>query len=326
MRNITNLMLTILAVLSLGGQAACMPVLGDLSSDSTAGAGSELLMLGLAAGGGSAAMYTVSGSLSDDFGQALANFDVECTSGAYSTTVRTDANGNFSVELLEGPSQCQAPGGRFLTLTIFADGSVLAGNSFGMAFDDGPAGPRLAVIPGDLRARGRDGFVQLLWTRTVGATSYTLYWNTVGGVTTADAQITGLTAPSYNHTGRTNGVTYYYRLAADNAAGTSEPGREVQAIANPGAPPTPEHFEARGIDGGVELSWEAVPRATEYLVFWLDTPGVEWTSPSVRLGPVTGYTHTGLVNGTPYYYRLVAIGTYGNSGLSAIVPATVGGD
>lgn len=45
------------------------------------------------------------------------------------------------------------------------------------------------------------------------ATTYTIYWKTSAGVTTADNQITGVTSP-YSHTSLSNGTTYYYVYTA----------------------------------------------------------------------------------------------------------------
>ncbi|MCR9144761.1 MAG: fibronectin type III domain-containing protein [bacterium] len=306
------------------GQAACIPVFDELSDDERDGIGSELLLFGLA-GDGLIATHTVSGSLTDGFGQPLADAELQCTSNGNSTgTIRTDANGNLTIQLMVGSAQCQGAGG-VVMLTVFANGSVSIYAASGITFVPLNPGPVIAVVPSDLRARGRDERVELRWSPTLGATGYTVYWNTVGNVTTADSQITGLTGPAFDHTGRTNGVTYYYRMAAVNAVGTSEPGNEASAVANPGAPPTPEHLQAQAMDGAVKLTWEAAPRATSYVLFWAERPGVYASSWHVRLsGPGTSYTHTGRVNGSTYYYRLMSIGTYGNSGFSNETSATAG--
>ncbi|MBI3775703.1 MAG: leucine-rich repeat domain-containing protein [Gammaproteobacteria bacterium] len=52
------------------------------------------------------------------------------------------------------------------------------------------------------------------------ALRYTLYWNTSGNVTTADAQISNVAMP-YTHTGLTNGNRYFYRIVAQNQHGES---------------------------------------------------------------------------------------------------------
>lgn len=72
--------------------------------------------------------------------------------------------------------------------------------------------------------------VSLTWDSKTDATSYNIYWNETGSVTTSDSVITGITDTSYTHTGLTGDATYYYAISASNAAGESELSEEVSAI------------------------------------------------------------------------------------------------
>jgi hypothetical protein len=67
------------------------------------------------------------------------------------------------------------------------------------------------------------------------ATSYNLYWGTAPGITTGSTKIAGVSSP-YDHTGRTNGVPYYYRVAGANGGGEGPLSNE--ASATPAAPVT----------------------------------------------------------------------------------------
>lgn len=64
-------------------------------------------------------------------------------------------------------------------------------------------------------------------------------------------------------------------------------------------------------NGENALSWSASPGATAYNVFFSTSPGVTTGSTEIGLGDVTSFTHTGLVNGTEYYYRIQAVGSGG---------------
>jgi fibronectin type 3 domain-containing protein len=62
----------------------------------------------------------------------------------------------------------------------------------------------------------------LAWDPVAGATSYNLYWSTVPGVTTASGtKISGISSPSYVHTGLAAGTTYYYVVTASDSASES---------------------------------------------------------------------------------------------------------
>jgi fibronectin type 3 domain-containing protein len=62
----------------------------------------------------------------------------------------------------------------------------------------------------------------LAWDPVAGAISYNLYWSTVPGVTTVSGtKISGISSPSYVHTGLAAGTTYYYVVTAVNSASES---------------------------------------------------------------------------------------------------------
>jgi len=64
--------------------------------------------------------------------------------------------------------------------------------------------------------------LSLAWDPVAGATSYKLYWSTVPGVTTASGtKISGITTPSYVHTGLAAGTTYYYVVTAADSSSES---------------------------------------------------------------------------------------------------------
>lgn len=82
--------------------------------------------------------------------------------------------------------------------------------------------------PQNVQAAAGDSQVSVSWSPVSGATSYNIYWNTNGNVTTADNAIPNVTPP-YPHMGRTNGQTYYYIVTAVNSVGEGDPSGEVTA-------------------------------------------------------------------------------------------------
>jgi hypothetical protein len=96
--------------------------------------------------------------------------------------------------------------------------------------DETSATPRQSkpATPSGLSAVTSSGQVALAWQASARATAYKLYWNTTGGVTSADQRVE-VPKLSYTHTGLTNGTTYRYRVSAINDAGESELSGEISA-------------------------------------------------------------------------------------------------
>jgi hypothetical protein len=85
---------------------------------------------------------------------------------------------------------------------------------------DGGATSVIPAAPAALLAAPGDGAVPLRWQQSFGATSYTVMRSTHSGgpYSTIALDVTG---GSYTDNSVANGTTYYYTVAADNAAGTS---------------------------------------------------------------------------------------------------------
>jgi len=88
--------------------------------------------------------------------------------------------------------------------------------------------------PAFLTATAGNGAVELRWMRSLGATSYNIYRGTGAGGEGTTPVASGVTGTSYSDKGLTNGTTYYYKVAAVNAAGAGTMSREVEATPEPG--------------------------------------------------------------------------------------------
>src|SRR5439155_807056 len=116
------------------------------------------------------------------------------------------------------------------------------------------------------------------WSAATGAASYNLYRSTTSGGEGIGRALSRKGAKSYTNTGLTNGITYYFRVAAVNASGTS--GQSNQASATPTAPPpaprsTPTNLTAGPSNGRVTLSWSAATGAASYNLYRSTTSGGE---------------------------------------------------
>jgi len=70
------------------------------------------------------------------------------------------------------------------------------------------------------------------------------------------------------------------------------------------------------------ISWNTVSGATSYNLYWHNASGVTKASGTRIAGVTTPYFHTGLTNGTPYYYVVTAQNSAGESDESAEVNGT----
>ncbi len=73
--------------------------------------------------------------------------------------------------------------------------------------------------------------INLSWTASSGATSYTVYRSTTSGFTPSPSNqiVSGVTPGSYSNTGLTASTTYYYVVEAVNSSGSSGPSSQVSA-------------------------------------------------------------------------------------------------
>ena len=145
----------------------------------------------------------------------------------------------------------------------------------------------------------------------VQVTNITLNWSAVSGAvgyiisrsTNASGPFTylqNITETTFLDVGLTPG-TYYYQVAAVNAAGVSA-NATLTVIAIPGAPAS---LSATPGNMQVTLSWSAVPGAASYYLY-SGTISNNVTTLVVPAYSGTSYTNTGLANGTTYYYLVAA--------------------
>jgi hypothetical protein len=83
------------------------------------------------------------------------------------------------------------------------------------------------------------------------------------------------------------------------------------------APSAPTGVSASAGDGQATISWTVISDATSYNIYWSTTSGVTKTTETQITGAISPYTHTGLTNGTTYYYVVTAINSYGESSESS---------
>jgi fibronectin type 3 domain-containing protein len=159
------------------------------------------------------------------------------------------------------------------------------------------------AAPTALVATGNNGSVALTWTAPAGAVSYRVLRSTTSGSGYVLLGTSG--TASYTDTNVTNGTTYYYVVTASN--GVCSSANSAQAPATPACTPPskPTGLAATPGNGQIALAWTAsTGGATLYQVLRGTKTGGPYTA--IATPTSTGYTDTGLINGTTYYYVVTA--------------------
>ena len=182
-------------------------------------------------------------TLLPDAPEAPKNFTV--VASGRRITLRWTRITELTYELFRSTTQSFTPGdGTKISnnaASPYADSNLMAGTTYYYklrALNAGVAGPfaeaSVATQPGvpqNFKAIGLNEQVTLRWTAIPNVT-YTLFHSTTAGIDVSDTNatsISSITTSPYTHTGLTNTTTYYYRLTANNPAGTSEPTAELSA-------------------------------------------------------------------------------------------------
>ena len=174
-----------------------------------------------------------------------------------------------------------------------------------------PAAP--VVKAGNSATSGKP---MLTWDAVDGATSYKVYRATAKNG--AYSVINTTKALTYTNTGAALGTTYYYKVEALNAAGKSLGFSDV--VEGKVAPVLAVGYSS--VSGKPQLTWKAVPGATEYQVYRSTQQNSGYTK--INTTTSTSYVNTGAKAGTTYYYKIVGVKGTAVSDFSNIVSARPG--
>jgi hypothetical protein len=130
----------------------------------------------------------------------------------------------------------------YYRVTAVNSGGESAGSSEASAMATGTLYP---AAPVGLTATPGNQSVTLAWDDVPGAASYVVYRSTSPGVTAATPTFYTTTSSSYVNTGLTNGLTYYYAVAARIAA--TESALSAEVAATPVVPPPLPYIDATEI-------------------------------------------------------------------------------
>ena len=163
--------------------------------------------------------------------------------------------------------------------------------------------------------------IQLTWTdNSDNEEGFTLMWST-DGATFETLETTDANIQEYTHAGLTAQTTYYYKVSAFNATGTSDesPVAEAQTLLEPVVPPIPpENLTYSDLfSKSVRLSWSDMSEDEEGFRLERSQSSEFNLVDAITLDPdMTTYQDINLLPSTDYYYRIVAFNAAGDSDFS----------
>jgi fibronectin type 3 domain-containing protein len=194
----------------------------------------------------------------------------------------------------------------------YQDALVEKGKSYGYAvsaLNDAGESPNSAIFriqtpappaaPKGLSAQGLNAQVTLTWEPTPGAERYTIK-RAVQRDGRGVAVASGVVAPPYTDATVSNGTTYFYSIAAVNAAGEGADSAIVEGA--PIDPPRPPAgLSALQSRGSVTLSWSPAKQATSYTVKRGTAKGGPYATVASRLTQAS-YKDEHVSPGATYFY------------------------
>ena len=193
---------------------------------------------------------------------------------------------------------------------------VKAVNSAGESAYSNIVSGRATVTTLTMGHSASSGKPQLTWKAVSGAASYKVYRATAkNGAYTV---INTTKALTYTNVGAALGTTYYYKVEALNASGKSIGFSAI--VEGKVAPVLAVGYSS--VSGKPQLTWKAVPGATEYQVYRSTQQNSGYSK--INTTTATSYVNTGAKAGTTYYYKIVAVKGTAASDFSNIVSARPG--
>ena len=203
------------------------------------------------------------------------------------------------------------------TYSFTLRGMNAAGTSYTTGYDNTGKSVIYIAAPKVSSVTNTTEGVKIAWTRSEGAAAYRIFYKTNGGTWKKLADVTGT---SYVFKDAVSAAKYAFTVRCLNAAGTGftsgydNAGKEITYIA------APLVKSAAKSGNGVVISWDAVPGAQGYRIFY-KTNGGTWKK--LTDTKQAGYTWNGAQSGNTYGFTVrctdggsVFTSGYDNTGVS----------
>ena len=246
-------------------------------------------------------------------GKPMLTWNAVSGAASYKVYRATSQNGTYSLLGTVTTTSYTNTGAKAGTTYYY---KVKAVNSAGESAYSNVVSGRATVTTLTMGHSSTSGKPQLTWKAVSGAASYKVYRATAKNG--AYSVINTTKALTYTNVGAALGTTYYYKVEALNAAGKSMGFSAI--VEGKVAPVLAVGYSS--VSGKPQLTWKAVPGATEYQVYRSIQQNSGYTK--INTTTATSYVNTGAKANTTYYYKIVAVKGTAVSDFSNIVSARPG--
>ena len=243
-------------------------------------------------------------------GKPMLTWNAASGAASYKVYRATSQNGTYSLLGTVTTTSYTNTGAKAGTTYYY---KVKAVNSAGESAYSNVVSGRATVTTLTMGHSSTSGKPQLTWKAVSGAASYKVYRATAKNG--AYSVINTTKALTYTNVGAALGTTYYYKVEALNAAGKSMGFSAI--VEGKVAPVLAVGYSS--VSGKPQLTWKAVPGATEYQVYRSIQQNSGYTK--INTTTATSYVNTGAKANTTYYYKIVAVKGTAVSDFSNIVSA-----
>ena len=173
------------------------------------------------------------------------------------------------------------------------------------------------IIPASKIASGK---VTLSWNNLPGAISYNVYFDRTAGLTKLSSYRISNVSNPITVTDLVLGKTYYFGITVTGASGESGIlGEKSYAVADKDGLvnfgdliPESQNLKSQVTkeqvpEGQVTVSWDNVPKAVSYNIYWSHSPGVTRQNGKKIVNVTNPYTFKGLERGKMYYFVVTAM-------------------
>src|SRR3989338_2584496 len=176
-----------------------------------------------------------------------------------------------------------------------------------------PSSPSVSINNGDASTTSTSVTLSLSATDNAGVTAYYASETSTTPSATASGWTSGTSTTSYSASvswtlssgSGTKTVYVWFRDSAGNVSASSS-----DSITLVSAPSAPTGVTADAGNGQVSVSWTSVSDATSYNIYSSTTSVVTKLTGTKLTNGTSPYSHTGLTNGTTYYYVVTAVNSY----------------